>query len=211
MYTTTAVFCVHTMSISNSKLKSLLNKPQIKRIELTDRDGLSVRVTQTGSISFQYRYRYQSVPKRLTLGRYPDLTLAQARDKIPQLRQLLKDGKDPIVELKRIASPKGAPIDDCVHELLERHVAKLRPNTQNLYKYSLQRHAIGAFGFPVEDITIREWYNYFDEIEDQHTEVTAQDILVRLKTCMRFCIKQNIISSSDLLMIAPRDVGKAFA
>lgn len=197
------------MSISNSKLKSLLNKPHLKRFELTDRDGLSVRVTQTGSISFQYRYRFQSVPKRLTLGRFPDLTLAQARDKIPQLRQLLKDGKDPIVELKRIAAPTGATLDDCVHEFLGRHVARLRPNTQNLYKYSLKRHATGAFNFPVEEVTIREWYNYFDQIEDQYTEITAQDILVRLKTCLRFCIKRNIISSSELLMIAPKDVGKA--
>ena len=197
------------MSISNSKLKSLLNKPQLKRFELTDRDGLSVRVTQTGSISFQYRYRFQTVPKRLTLGRFPDLTLAQARDKIPQLRQLLKDGKDPIIELKRIAAPTGATLNDCVHSFLERHVVKLRSNTQKLYNYSLKRHAIGVFDFPVEDVTIREWYNYFDGIEDLHTEVTAQDILVRLKTCMRFCIKRNIISSSSILMIAPKDVGKA--
>ncbi|MFT6835773.1 MAG: hypothetical protein ACJA0H_001813, partial [Francisellaceae bacterium] len=50
------------MSISNSKLKSLLNKPQLKRFELTDRDGLGARVTQTGSISFQYRYRFQAIP-----------------------------------------------------------------------------------------------------------------------------------------------------
>ena len=98
------LFCVHTMPISNSKLKSLLNKPLLKRFELTDRDGLNVRVTQTGSISFQYRYRFQSVPKRLTLGCFPDLILAQARNKIPQLRQLLKNGKYSIVELKRIAA-----------------------------------------------------------------------------------------------------------
>jgi hypothetical protein len=94
------------MSISNSKLMSLLSKPLLKRFELTDRDGLGARVTQTGSISFQYRYRFQAIPKRLTLGRFPDLTLAQARNKIPQLRQLLKNGKYPIVELKRNAAPK---------------------------------------------------------------------------------------------------------
>ena len=103
------------MSISNSKLKSLLNKPQLKRFELTDRDGLSVRVTQTGSISFQYRYRFHAIPKRLTLGRFPELTLAQAREKIPQLRQLLKNDKDPIIELKRIAAPTGTTLDDCVN------------------------------------------------------------------------------------------------
>ena len=64
------------MSISNSKLKSFLNKPPLKSFKLTSIDGLSVLVTQTVSISFQYRF--QSVPKRLTSGRFPDLTLAQA-------------------------------------------------------------------------------------------------------------------------------------
>ena len=196
------------MAISYSKLNSLLNKPHDKRFEIADRDGLSVRVTQKGSISFQYRYRLQSIPKRITLGRFPDLTLAQARDKIPELRQLLKNGKDPIVELKRLSAPSGATLDDCVSAFLDRHVSKLRKNTQNLYKYSLNRHAIGVFNFPVEDVTIREWYQFFDEIEDKHTEITAQDILVRLKTCMRFCIKRNIISSSSILMIAPKDVGR---
>ncbi|MGJ8693939.1 MAG: Arm DNA-binding domain-containing protein [Thalassotalea sp.] len=99
------------MAISNSKLKSLYNKSQPKRFELSDRDGLSVRVTETGSIAFQYRYRFQTIPKRLTLGRFPDLTLAQARDKIPQLRQLIKEGKDPIIELKRLSRPTGATLD----------------------------------------------------------------------------------------------------
>ena len=116
------------MTISHSKLKSLLNKPQSKRVEISDRDGLSVRVSQTGSLSFQYRYRFRAQAKRLYLGRYPDLTLAQARDKIPQLRQLIQEGKDPIIELKRLSKPMSATLDDCVNAFLDRHVAKLRSN-----------------------------------------------------------------------------------
>lgn len=197
------------MTLSNSKLKHILNKPQSKRFDLTDRDGLAARVSEHGRITFQYRYRFNKKLKRLALGRFPDLTLAQARNKVPELRQLLKEGKDPAVELRRLAAPTGATLDECVQAFLDRHVSKLRLNTQNLYKYSLNRHAIGIFNFPVEDVTIREWYKYFDNIEDIHTEITAQDILVRLKTCMRFCIKRNIISSSTILMIAPKDVGKA--
>lgn len=83
------------MSISNSKLKLILNKPQSKRFDLTDRDGLAARVSEHGRITFQYRYRFNKKLKRLALGRFPDLTLAQARNKVPELRQLLKEGKDP--------------------------------------------------------------------------------------------------------------------
>jgi len=197
------------MTLSNSKLKIFLNKPQSKRFDLTDRDGLAARISEHGRITFQYRYRYKGKSKRLSLGRFPDLTLAQARDKVPELRRLLNEGKNPSVELKRLAEPTGASLDDCVHAFLDRHVAKLRKETKKLYKYSLGKHALSAFDFPVEQVTIREWYQYFDDIEDQYTGVIAQDILVRLKTCMRFCIKRNIITSSTLLMIAPKDVGKA--
>jgi hypothetical protein len=46
------------MALSDSKLKSLLNKKQSKRFDIADRDSLSVRVSEFGTITFQYRYRY---------------------------------------------------------------------------------------------------------------------------------------------------------
>lgn len=52
-----------------------------------------------GAISFQYWYRFQAIAKRLTIGRFMDLTLSQARSKIPDLGQLLEVGKKTIVEL----------------------------------------------------------------------------------------------------------------
>lgn len=78
------------MALSNSNLKQYVNKPQRKRFDLTDRDGLAAKISELGRVTFQYRYRFQGKSKRLSLGRFPDMTLAQAREKIPQLRQLLK-------------------------------------------------------------------------------------------------------------------------
>lgn len=89
------------MTLSNSKLKSLLNKSNDKRTELADRDGLGGRIKTNGTITFQYRYRFNNKPMRLTLGRFPDLTLSQARDKIPPMRQMLWEGKNPSKELKK--------------------------------------------------------------------------------------------------------------
>ena len=73
------------MSLSNAKLKSLLNKPQEKRFELSDRDGLSVRVSITGTLTFQYRFRFKGKVKCLSLGQYPGVTLSQCRRKIPEI------------------------------------------------------------------------------------------------------------------------------
>ena len=81
------------MTISNSKLKHILNKPQLKRFDLADRNGLAAKVSDHDRITFQNRYRFNQKLKRLALGRFPDMTLSQARNKVPELR---KAGKDPL-------------------------------------------------------------------------------------------------------------------
>jgi integrase len=197
------------MTLSHSKLKALLNRKQATRLELSDRDGLSARVSEYGHIVFQYRYRFLTKSKRMTIGRFPDITLTQARDKIPELRLYLANGQDPSIETKRKLKKEQVMLKDCIDLFLERHVKKLRLKTQKLYRYSLYRHALEAFTQPVEDIYIHEWFEYFDFLEDTVSPICAQDILVRLKTCLRFCIKRGLISNSVMLTIAPKDVGKS--
>ena len=77
------------MSLSNAKIKPLLNKPQAKRFEIAERDGLSIRISTKGKITFQYRYRINGKAARLSLGQYPGITLSCCRDKIPELKQYL--------------------------------------------------------------------------------------------------------------------------
>ena len=61
-----------------------------------------VRVNKTCK-SFILLYSFHNHPRRLTLGNYPDLSLAEARAKAAQAVELLKQGVDPgqkkIVEL----------------------------------------------------------------------------------------------------------------
>jgi integrase len=196
------------MALSDHKIKSYFNKQQTNRFDVSDRDGLSIRVSEAGTVTFQYRYRYHGKPKRLSLGRYNDLSLKEAREKIPELRQWLKEGKDPSIEYSRNRETFKFTLDQCVQEFLSRHVSKLRHSTQNLYNYSLKKHALNVFKYPAEEITTREWYEYFDKIEDQHSHVTAQALLRQLKTCLRFCIERSYISGSDLILIPPKSVGK---
>lgn len=56
------------MSLSDTKLRGLSNKKQKKRFELTDRDGLSVRVSERGTLAFQYRYAFNGKKSRLPLA-----------------------------------------------------------------------------------------------------------------------------------------------
>ena len=68
------------MSLTDSFMRSIMNKEHEKVFEKTDRDGLSVRVSRKGKVVFQLRYMFESKQKRVDIGTYPSLGLKDARD-----------------------------------------------------------------------------------------------------------------------------------
>ncbi len=83
------------MAISDTKLRTIYGKPYSGPQEVADADGLSVRISPKGVIQFQYRYRWHGKPNRLGLGRYPSLSLKDARQITADLRKLYFSGTDP--------------------------------------------------------------------------------------------------------------------
>ena len=59
------------MAFSDTWLKANNGKERAALEERGDREGLGVRITPEGKITFQIRYRYQGKPRRLDLGSYP--------------------------------------------------------------------------------------------------------------------------------------------
>src|SRR5688572_12400006 len=59
--------------------------------------GFGVRVSKTGTKTFILLYRHRGRPRRLSLGRWPIVTLAKARQKARAALQTLDAGADPAV------------------------------------------------------------------------------------------------------------------
>ena len=66
--------------LTDTKLKSL--KPQDKLYKMTDRDRLYVAVLTSGTISLRYDYRINERRETLSIGKYGQITLAEAREKL---------------------------------------------------------------------------------------------------------------------------------
>lgn len=87
------------MPLSDTALRAL--KPMERRYKKADQRGLYIEVEPNGSKLWRYKYRYEGLEKRIALGRYPDVSLSQARRKQEDARRLLEDGKDPSLERRR--------------------------------------------------------------------------------------------------------------
>lgn len=75
--------------------------PRDRDYKLADANGLYLFVTRVGSKSWRMKYRFGLQEKLLTFGRYPEVSLTEARDRRDEARRLLRDGNDPAIEKKK--------------------------------------------------------------------------------------------------------------
>ena len=82
--------------------------------------GFGVRVTPAGTKSFVFLYRHQGKARRMTLGRYPETRLADARALAQDALAKVRRGVDPQGDV-----PRGATtFRDVVDEFVEAHCAR---------------------------------------------------------------------------------------
>lgn len=84
-----AVYKLTDTKISKSKSKD-------KPYKLSDGHGLYLYVTPTGSKLWRWQYRFNGVPKLMSFGAYPEITLKEIRDKHAEARKILISGMDPM-------------------------------------------------------------------------------------------------------------------
>ncbi len=81
------------MALNDTKIRSV--KLPEKPIKLFDGDGLFLLVTPRGSKLWRLKYRHGGKEKLLSLGKYPEIGLADARKKKEEARKLLAEDIDP--------------------------------------------------------------------------------------------------------------------
>lgn len=83
-----------------SEVKARNAKPRSKPYKLSDGDGLFLLVTPAGGKYWRLKYYFGGKEKLLALGVYPEVGLADARERCMNARKQLAAGKDPGQEKK---------------------------------------------------------------------------------------------------------------
>jgi integrase len=110
-----------------------LSAPRIAKLDLKkqaqygDGRGLWLQVSAFGTRSWLLRYMVAGRARVMGLGPYPEVTLAEARDRAAQYRRQLRDGIDPIDARRekkmaaKVEAAKQTSFAQCVDEYLETH------------------------------------------------------------------------------------------
>ncbi len=186
------------MSLTDIQVKKLPSRD--KRYEVLDGNGLFVRVTHTGHKSWIFRYRFGDAqkPRRMTLGNYPSMTLARAREKHAQAMQELEKGIDPGATAKNEkAHRKAEPtFKDLLDEFWEVELSK--SPTANERKRLVEKDALPCWtSRKVSSIKRRDAVVLLDDVRER-APITAnrlQGVLIRM---FNFASERGMIDFSPL-------------
>lgn len=198
--------------LSDKKLKSLLGVERASPAMFADGEGLGVRASKHGKLSWVYSYRLGgrgSRLERLTLGRYPDMSLKMARDKREQCRQWLAGGLNPKIEIELSTEKTLKPVT--VKDALEYWLvsyARRKRSDEELVRAQLRKHIYPRLGhYPIIRCDTHHWVSCFDEISDKQPK-TAGRMFQIAKQALRFCKVRRYATSDALAFLTIQDVGE---
>lgn len=192
------------MSLTDTFLRSITKKYTGKP-ELADRDGLSVRVSPKGIITFNYRFRWLGKQQRIKIGRYPGISLAKARKRVDKYKQILLEGLDPrTVQAEQYEKRLLVGI---YADFLKLKRSELKPTTMALYDSTFNKYVKNLGSIDVERYSYQNWIEYFDKVRKMSSASNAGMILKRFKAIIRWAKSRGAIKTSEILTIPVSAVG----
>lgn len=184
-------------------LRSL--QPRKKRYDVTDmrRTGLQLRVYPSGKKSFQYRYHFGGQARRLTIGPYPQLTLAEAAMAHGEAERMLARGIDPGREkaAQQAAERNEGTVAELAEEFLSRYVERHRKRPSPVRKM-LESNVLPYWGKrKAKDITARDFALLSDRIVDRGSPIMANRVASTVSQMFKFGVVRGLLPSSPCVAL----------
>ncbi|HDL90063.1 MAG TPA: DUF4102 domain-containing protein [Thermodesulforhabdus norvegica] len=129
-----------------TELKIRNAKPKEKPYKLYDSHGLFLQVYPNGSKLWRFKYIFAGKHKLISLGRYPVVSLAKAREKRNEARQMLLEGIDPSIERQKRKSARLVTFARVANEWYENVKHRWTKAHANKVWYRMNKYAIKKIG-----------------------------------------------------------------
>lgn len=180
-----------------------------KRQEVPDPalSGLYLVIQPSGAKSWALRYRYGGKPKKLTLGKWPVMGVADARAAASEAINVVEHGTDPgAAKQKAKADRRDADLSerDKIKTLValygKRHLSTLKSGAT--VQRELDRHVVTEWGDrDIQDIAKRDVIDLLDAIADSGRIVTANRVRAYLSKFFNWCVDRDVIEVSPAMNV----------
>jgi integrase len=166
-----------------------------------DRPGFGLRVSAGGRKAWVFMYRHSNVKRRLTLGTYPTLSLAEAREKAAIARHAVQySDADPATAKKTERTVET--FAELARDYIERH-AKRQKRSWRKDLLILEKDALPRFGRrKAKDITRRDIIVMLDEIVARGAPIQANRTLEIVRKLFNWAVARDTLGANPCYRIA---------
>lgn len=174
--------------------------------ELNDGNGLFMQLFPTGAKSWRFRYNHPTTGKRtkLTIGAYPEISLAQARAKREEFRAWLAQNIDPQVHKSKLEEEQKLAISNTFLAIAEKWKAKkqgeIAIKTLDKYWRSLELHVFPFIGqYPVAEIVPTLALLPLKRVEERNNVDMAKRLANYINDILNFAVNGGVIPFNPCL------------
>ena len=201
------------MSLTKIECDRAVCPPGKPRVRLADGHGMYLEVTAAGGKYWRMKYRHVGKEKRLALGVYPAVSLAEARKKRDKARNELVEGEDP-AQTRRDAKLARALLDATTFEKVARQWWEhwKGPRSPRHAEYVLRRLEADVFPVlgsrPIAEVTAPQLLAMAKRIESRGALDIAKRSLQACGQIMRFAVAHGVIERNPSADVKPSDALK---
>lgn len=199
-----------TTPLTNTQIKQA--KPKEKEYSLNDGQGLALRIKPTGSKLWIFNYYQPFTKKRknMGLGIYPDVSLASARQKRNEARQLVSDDIDPLNHREQQHDIQKLALENTLEHIAKQWIDVKRSTVSedhaNKTWTSLELHIFPSLGkYPIDKLQAKKVIEQLTPIAAKGSLETIKRLCQRLNEIMVFAANTGLIEHNPL-----SGIGKAF-
>jgi integrase len=163
--------------------------------------GLALRISYGGGRSWVYFYRQGGKQRRLTLGTYPALGLAEAREAWRTAKAAVDRGEDPAAA--KAEAKRREP--DTVRSVGDQFIAKYakpRNRTADEVARMFALHLYPKLGsVRIETVTRRDILDLLDGIEEKTSPTRANRVLANVRRMFSWAVERGIIDASPVAKV----------
>lgn len=172
-------------------------KPSDKPRKLTDERGLFLLVNPNGGKWWRFKYRFGGKEKLLSLGVYPDISLADARERREAARKLVAQNVNPAA-VRKEEQAKAAEDALTFRVVALEWYEKKRPGWTEATAYNklrqLERELLPQLGsVPIKGVTPKIILNAVQRIEDRECHETARRVLQCCGQIFRYAVSADYV------------------
>lgn len=183
------------MFLSDFKIKKA--KPSDKPYKLFDGGGLYLLINPNGSKLWRLKYRYLGKERLYSVGAYPSVASAQARQVRERVKGLLVEGIDPTQNRRATRYQKMTASQNTL-EAVARRWFNIKKGDKEHKERSLRRLELYAFphlGFrPIHEITTVELVSCLEAIERKGILETSHRVKQLLQQVFRYAVRRGLIT-----------------